>query len=521
MNYFSQFFHKTLPLKSKGVLRNDSGVGRDFESAFTLIELIIGITISMLLMVSVWVFVSGGMQNIFLQQKVFENAGDFVSFNTSFLSSLDSLDSNTSPTIISDALLFKSQPYFANGGFSYIWTGASESWYYCSGSELPIGGDVTQHLFIKNFIPHFEDGENDISQVLTGSVSGYTSHVKKHIITNTSWDIVVWKETFWTTLWTVWTGTFLNSPTGLAFHNNILFISDTLNNRILAYDTTDDSIELLLDETDGLDEPTWLAMSGSSLLIANSWVGEILEYSSRVYSNYPAATFSFTGETVSSFNFTPYLSSTIVDIWLSQTSFTNLNTTQNFYEDNEYLFVNYGSIWNQGVCWAAGKIYNWWNPINCTNSGSGRTSSPTNQSNFNEININQWWSISATWSYYVHLELSTGTQHYFPYFTQWDDDLLTKDDNTLTVLESGLEYPNYISWSNIPADVSTFSGATYTGDIDFDPTYDTILKTPINEFNIDMSSNLLTLTGSYYKNYDCYNEDVRVTREFIWKKNLD
>ena len=47
---------------------------------FTLVELIVGITISMILMVSVWIFVSSGMQNIFNQQKSLENSSHFLIF---------------------------------------------------------------------------------------------------------------------------------------------------------------------------------------------------------------------------------------------------------------------------------------------------------------------------------------------------------------------------------------------------------------------------------------------------------
>ncbi len=49
--------------------------------AFSLVELIVWITISMLLMVSIWVFVNSGMKNIFLQQKSLEFASNINDFS--------------------------------------------------------------------------------------------------------------------------------------------------------------------------------------------------------------------------------------------------------------------------------------------------------------------------------------------------------------------------------------------------------------------------------------------------------
>lgn len=480
---------------------------------FTLVEIIVGITISMILMVGVGVFVSGGMQNIFLQQKVFENASDFTQFNANFQSSLSNIDASFSWVVTSSGAVFKTNKYFWNGGFSYIWTASQES-FYCSGT-------TTNHLFIQHFIPYSEDATD--TNFYESSDSGYTAYAKRHIIRDSGGNIVVWKETFWDQLWEFGTGTFLHHPTWLASSGSILFISDTLNNRVLAYNSDDESITILLDETDGLDEPTGLFYDtpNTTLYIANSSAGEILAYSSKINTNYPDALLAFTGagNNINSFVIEPYQWDNIVDIGLEQNNFQWLSTTNNFFENNEYMFVNYnGSQFSWSSCNSWDKQYNSGNPQRCMASGTGQNSTPTTTT-LDSITLASLWSVSQTWSYYFKLELSNGYENIFPYFTQWDGNLLTKDDNTLEVIESWLNYPVNISWTNIPDDVEEFDMNALT-DYTFSGTYDSVLETPIDSLNISIDNNLLTLSGSYYKSYDCYNEDIRVTRDFIWKKSL-
>jgi len=65
----------------------------------------------------------------------------------------------------------------------------------------------------------------------------------------------------------------------------------------LAYNSDDESIEVLLDETDGLKEPTGLFYDEATvtLYIANSAAGEVLSYSSQNQVSNPELTLSFTG----------------------------------------------------------------------------------------------------------------------------------------------------------------------------------------------------------------------------------
>ena len=62
------------------------------KKAFTLIELIVWITISMLLMVSVGLFISGWMKNILSQQKIIENTNNLTEFSSKIYSNFNIID---------------------------------------------------------------------------------------------------------------------------------------------------------------------------------------------------------------------------------------------------------------------------------------------------------------------------------------------------------------------------------------------------------------------------------------------
>ena len=112
------------------------------NKAFTLIELVVWITISMLLMVSVGIFVSSGMQNIFNGQKVLENTDDFTTFSNNLLTSFNLIQSwTTSPISTGSWIIIKKWTDFWNGGFSKIsiracqickiWNPKSNKTFYC------------------------------------------------------------------------------------------------------------------------------------------------------------------------------------------------------------------------------------------------------------------------------------------------------------------------------------------------------------------------------------------------------
>ena len=512
------------------------------KTAFTLVELIVWITISIILMVSVWVFVGSGIKSITLQEKIIEDGAKILDWAKSIEIIFSRVDSNVSPLLFSSWVLLKTWKDFDNWGFTILKELELDEFYCDSLSE----DTKTNHILIKNFIPFEEEGEDITSSfelALTWSFWGYISDQKNHVVKNSSWDIIIWKWIFWDkfTEWDYWTWIYLNSPTWLALNWNTLFVSDTLNSRILAYNTSSKKIYKLLDRIDGLFEPTGLYYDNSekALYISNSWKWEILKYSSKSLSGPDNLDISFLSQSnidkvsivfswantpsialssynKSNFTFTPISSSEDFLIW----SKNNLN----------YYFVNYS--WGDTFLWECIWKSSWDivlssedKPIKCSSSWTWQTSS-RQYYNLSDIEVsNIIWSI-GTWSYFVNLSLFRNNYKVFDdnfsYLVNGDDDLLTKDDNVLEVFTWWLGYPTGIwydwtikyneflkTWRNL-----SFSNITY------DKYSDHILNNPISNFDLDYSNNLLTLQLSYYKVYNCYNPDEKVEKEFIFKKSF-
>ena len=517
------------------------------HKAFTLIELVVWITVSMLLMVSVWIFVNNWMANILTQQKVIENTTNLTDFTSQIHSSINLIESwSIFPTKTLSWVLFKRNKEYWNWWFTYIWTTISTTdsnwnWIYCeSGSELT----NTKHIFIKNFIPFEEEGENifnDYNSILTWSITSwwntYTSYQKENIIKKWN-DIIIWKWIFWNKFidWAYWTGIYLNAPTWLAMSGNILFISDTLNNRILYYDTNSQRIYKLLDETDWLNEPTWLYYDSSNkaLYISNSWNWEILKYSSKSESSTPL-TLTWFSENINK-----------IEINFTWNTLPNLNTTWNWtitnsFSDSYKKYINnkilYYSInkWieeNKSECnWKSNWDYVFdtnetTKPIiYCTKSWSWQTLTyPINT--VSKIKIENLSSFSDTWSYIINLKLYNNSDlkfnKYYPYFTKSDDNILTKDDNILEVYKSNLKYPTWI-WYNSWIKYNEFWNKSWRNFniVNFTlDNNDTTLKSPIEKLETFIENESLTLKLSYYKKFNCYNLDDKTIRTYLFKKNL-
>ena len=502
---------------------------KSIKNAFSLIELIVWITISMVLMVSVGIFISSWMQNIFTQQKILENTSNFTDFSSNLLSTFNLLSTWSFAAVNTwSGIIFKREQYFWEWWFSYIWTEKLD-WVYCdSDSEETI----TNSIFIKNFIAfeeNWEDIFNDYDIILKSKLSGiYQSFQKEHVIRNLSGDIIIWKWIFWNKFeeWVSWTDIYLNSPTWLAINWNILYISDTLNNRILYYDIIWDKIHTLLDENDGLNEPTGLYYNDFSLYISNSWNWEILKYSSKSSLLNPDLTMNWFSENINEIHlsFSWSNSPNLTNQW--NWTVTNNSSVPNYStwtsDELKYYFVTKNPVSIQASClWTETKFLNGKPSLYCVNTWSWQT---TNYplSNVSEIRIDSLLWLSNTWSYYVNLKLFNWSterySEYFPYFTQSDNDLTTAEDNTLTTLYSWLEYPTWIWWIT-SSDYNEFWDWWYL-DIAYS-TGDTLLWTPVKNLEItNIPSDIISIFLKYYKNYNCYNLDDKSERSFFLKKNL-
>lgn len=512
------------------------------KKAFTLIELIVWITISMLLMVSVWIFINNWMKNIFDWQKVLENTDNFLIFSESLKNSINLIETwSINPTNTSSWILYKRWLYFWEWWFSYIWTKNLNQKYCNNDSDSP----NLNHIYIKNFIPYEENWEDlfsNYNSILSSTSWDYTSYQKENIVKKSDWTIVVWKWIWWNKFieWANWTDIYLNSPTWLTSDGTNLYISDTLNNRIIYLDSSN-KVHLLLDENDWLNEPTWLYYKDSekALYIANSWNWEILKYSSKDTSAWlsPTLTLSwFTINNVSKIDITFTWASTNVSLINYNTNnftLTNNSTSTDYltWTTNrlKYYLVDYSSTNSfQPICiWSTAgqiKLNASNNPIKCSSSWTWNTSiyKPITISN---IEVKRIKNTSNTWSYYAKLTLKDSLnnilyQKYLPYFTQGDDKIYTKKDNTLSIYKSWLKYPIWI-WENAwTITYNEFWDWTYWN-LDYN-NYDKLLNIPVKSLDIanDMTNKLLTIFLKYYKSYNCYNIDEKVERTYILKKNL-
>lgn len=531
---------------------------------FTLVELVVGITISMLLMVSVGIFVSTWMSNITLQTKILDdnekNSYDFLYLSKTLNYSKWQISSIWTATW----LLLRQNKYFDKWWFSYIWVWEFDK-KYCESWVI----SKTNHLFVNNFIPYEEIGEDiniNFSETLNSDSTNYISDILNHQITRKSTsEVVVWKDLFWDkfTEWSFWTWVFLNSPTWLVEVEWKLIFSDTLNDRILYLSGS--LVYKLLDEKNWLEEPTWLAYDDLNkiLYIANSGAWEILKFSSNSFSINPNLNIVFRPDTaITNINKIKIEILNNSNIFTnpdneSDFTFTNIPKKANDFVNTDNQKINYyfiDSYDSENVQWDCdwtnnGIIINVSdNIINCISSWTWRLAnywtnffSSLSDYTIDISGINP--ILSDNKNYYVKLNLLNNNtildEKYFPYFTQWDDDIFTLEDNTLETLAININYPTgiSISWWNLlfnefetreqkrvnisnwnisnSSNLTAFSNNTFE---DYNKNF--IFSNPIKKLEIDSNWGLLSLKMKYYKYLNCFSPEEQIERTFLIKKDF-
>jgi len=441
------------------------------KKAFTLIELLVWISISTILMLSVWYLITGGIWNIKSQQKILSNVREFSAFQNKLNEIFFNIDTNFKPIITFSWIIVKIKQNYDEWWFAYI--GLTDSpinnnnWIYClSGSE----NIHTKHIFIKTFIPDFDI---DIQ--------------KSHKI---DW---IWKGIFWHSkipiMWLELEKVFLNNPTWTVSNWVIKFYSDTLNNRIL-YNSWAKIYKLLWLE-DWIFEPTDLKIFSWDLYIANSGNWEILKFSSKKYNTIPNLVLTWVTANDSKFQ---------IEFYNQDWKF-NLDWTVS--KDN-FSFQNYSKqSWD--------SVYKITNKLIYSFSGWVAKSF-----NNEKITVSNLSDFSWTWTYFVKFKMGA-FEKYYKYFVQSDDNLFTKDDNILEVIKKDkTKYYNKINW------IWSYDYYNpWTSNLTYDKNYDYILKTPIKKLDIswDSTKKILKLDLIYYKKYNCYNLKDKIENNFLWIKN--
>lgn len=486
---------------------------------FSLVELIVWITISMLLMISVWVFVTTGTKNITLQQKILSESQD----SNDILENINKKFFNSEKLIFNNSswILLKHLAEFWKGNYSFIWE-KNRNWSYCSSWETTI----TKHLFVKTFLPfeeNWEDILSDFSATLTWNLPwNYVSDTLNHQITK-DWTVIVWKGLVWESFdyGTSGTGFLINSPTWMALVNSNLIFSDTFNNRILYLSGW--LVYELISEEAWLSEPTWLFYDSvwKRLFIANSGNWEILELSSQATSKQLNLSFTI------------------------PKNINNLKSLEFSFAWNNVIYsTNTGSFTFSFPKWTEDFLSILWDKLTYTLSWSS-----TNISSWTSINIQTSQDINfssfSNKSYYVNLKMiwDQTYEKNFSFFTNWDDNIFTKEDNILKVLTWWLAYPTGILYSSPNITFNEFETRKrkqlnlVSGNItvaysltDFSVSNfvwlwensltDNYSIFPIIWAEFSYNSNLLNLKLDYYKYLNCFNSSENSKKEYYLKKSF-
>lgn len=489
--------------------------------AFSLIEIIVWITISVLLMVSIWVFVTSWMQNIFSQQKVMDESSKNNDFFSLLYEVINNIEDKNQLFYGEDFIVFKWKRNYDSWWFTYIWVEEKDS-YYCLDTLKE------KHIFIKNFIPFIEEKEtiNNLNSILESQLvkynwKEYKSIQKEHKIVSGSWKILIWRWVFWSDFeeWQDALKISLNSPTWLATDWEVLYFSDTLNDRVLYM--KDWKVYKLLDETDWLKEPTWLHYdeNNKALYIANSWKGEVLSFSSQKLSIPTNLKFSqIEGNSVWKIKISFFRNNELLNIspnlWVSKFSFLD--------SQSDLIFEKQSSL--------NSLVYDFKKEIN----NSGSISKEDYRVDFYKdseysFDIQNTWDFLEEWVYTYEIELWNSKNKYY-YFTQWDGKVYTKGDNTLERIHYWLSYPTWIWWKDSFNDfvVSKDKFAQKLWWVENTITklksdeFDIITTLPVDSFLVKEKNSLITIIIKYFKSYNCENldENSKNIRTYINKIDL-
>lgn len=461
---------------------------------FTLIEILVWTTISIILMIWVWVFVTSWMKNITIQKWILNSKDEYVWFfnelNDIFLDKFDILKHTSSWIVVKRGYnLWKPQIY----DFSV----KTLTW------ECQNDPDIeTKYLELKNYNPF-----------ILRSWAYSWSYLKNQIYL---WsNVLVWAWVSWDNLidWIQSTNVYLNNPAWIAREWSIIFISDSANNRILYSNSW--KIYNLVDHTYWIYQPTWILYDDKELFILNSWNNELLSLASKISSPEPLD-LSFKSDESFSFNrmkievlenFTIWWSYNISDFnfsWISKNIEDSVSLSSNV--------LTYAFTWSRNI---------------------------TSWNNY-KIEVSDFtWTFNEKWSYYIKLSFLTWSnlryEEFFPYKVNSDDDLLTKIDNDFKVLtwftnnyftDISLNWWNlvlkdYIYWNFLELTKSWDFVWSWT--ITIPSNFETLNKVydfKIKDLSIVKNWNLLTIKLEYYKNFSCIDETQNIVKTLLFKKTL-
>lgn len=464
--------------------------------AFTLIEILVWVSISIIIMISVGVFVTSGIKNITIQKSILNQENEYISLFEDLTEIFD-----TQFDIISfsqTGFLVKTEGFKFGKPLLYDFSLQAFTWECLNDVSKP-----TKYLQLKNYNPFFPS-----SWPFTGS---YLKHEVYR-----SWVKVVWKGVFWENFQELALGKdiLLNNP-GWVSHSwaNFSFFSDTGNNRVMYYSWA--KVSSILDFEKWLYQPTWLLYNSWDLFVLNSGKNELLKISSKTATIQPVN-----------------ISQTIEkDITFDTIS---LAVWDNFSISGTY---NTGSFLFSWVSTGTGDSVSLTGNVLSYIFGAG-------QNIFSGTTISLQvpgftWVFNLYGASYLDIQFSlAGTEVYqkiLPYAIHSDNNLLTPRDNNIQILTEAL--PGY--FTDISATGANLSLKDYiqkrqliltktgafvsSGALVWTIPFETTMKKydmKIKDMQVSHSWWLFTLKIDYYKNFNCENEDENRVKTFLFKKTL-
>lgn len=456
----------------------------------TIIELIIAVTISAMLMSSITLFIWSSMNINTKNEKILSS----MNWNIPF-------DSKLSETIknIRNEWLLMSWSSFGNYSswiflktdspnfpITFIWI-ESSTWYCDSFWQSASATWNVDFLTIKEII----SPENHLT------TTNYKIDSKKNSIYTSTWMLIIWNWYEWNVFDnTNWLLTQLSSPSAISESALNLFIADTWNDRILAYDKSNSQLSLLWDSKNWFNKPSDIYYSWWELYITNAWNWKIMKISDKFW--------SWSSLDVN-LKFTKDITFNRIDFKFSW--FTNLSWAS--------LISDYTFSWI--TKWASDYITsNNTDTLQYNFSWSTHSWHPWNEYNIEVFNLLNY--PSAEWWYLVNIKFYNSWnmvfEDNFPYYVKSDWNLFTTDWNIIETIDTwGM--PNTIdsslNWNDSITDWAWLLSSKLSKT--------TISKIPLANIEYDYTWDILTIKYLYYKYYDCLKWN-HILKEKIYKKYL-
>lgn len=446
------------------------------KKAFTLIELLIAVTISALIMTSILIFTWNMIHWSLKSQKILENQNNNMAFDNKFNEIINDVFSGSmviSWSTFGDYntwIVLKTNLEWTPLVFLWLKT---FSWYCDSYWQTASDSWIVQKLVIKWL--------TSINSHKITSTNNYFIDLDKNSIYSSGWALIIWNNIWGNNIWVLWTDTQLSNPSAIFETNNYLYIADNGNNRILSYNKATLNIEQIASYTNWISNPTDLLYSSWELYITNAWNNNIIKIKDSYWS---WTNLNINIKSKESFSFDKI----VFDFdWINNISSPNSKSDFTYgWWVNQYSWDNV-STWT-----TLDYIFSWSNSIVAWNNYS--------------INIANIGPVPSTiWSYWVSVNFYLWTSLIKTinklYYIKWDSSLATNVWNSIEVYSWGITYPNNISgensWDN---NINSFSNL-----VSWSWSFEYISEMPVTNINFWVNWKLFNINYLYYKNYDCIN----------------